>query len=447
MQKFPGFGLFKGRDSHFGELLKGSSTAFIVRLLGMGAGYVFTILITKGYGPAAMGVFAISQTVLLILAIVARLGLDTAALRFVAEYSAQGKWDFVKEVYVKSLKIMVPLSILLAIGLYFAAPFVAERLFKKPHLTSAFRITSLSLTPFAILSLNSESLRGLKKIVDYAFFRNVSVPLVASVLLGVALYLSKDSQMPLIAYILGIIILSIWSTFKWCNLEDVSRSTGGNGMSYWSLLSVSVPMLLSSSMLFLAHWTDTIILAMFRTEAEVGIYNVALKVAAFTGITLFAINSISAPKFAQFHGNGDLPGLGRFAQQCTRLIFWTTLPVLLAFMCFPSLVLGLFGPQFKAGSTPLMILTVGQFVNAISGSVGFILLMTGREKIFQNIVIIGTLINVILNLLLVPRYGMTGAAVANMVALAFWNLGSVVYLKYTLNITTMYVPFLVKSNS
>ncbi len=133
-------------------------------------------------------------------------------------------------------------------------------------------------------------------------------------------------------------------------------------------------------------------LGMFRTEKEVGIYNVALKLAALTSITLFAINTIAAPKFAEFWGRRDIKGLGRVAQQSTKLIFWTSFPILLSFWLFPSYILNVFGSEFKAGSTALIILTFGQFINAISGSVGYILQMTGKQKVFQNIILTATII-------------------------------------------------------
>ncbi len=185
------------------------------------------------------------------------------------------------------------------------------------------------------------------------------------------------------------------------------------------------------------QWTDTIMLGMFRTEKEVGIYNVALKLAALTSITLFAINTIAAPKFAEFWGRRDIKGLGRVAQQSTKLIFWTSFPILLSFWLFPSYILSVFGSEFKAGVIALMILTFGQFVNAISGSVGYILQMTEKQKIFQNIILIATVINIILNAILIPKFGINGAAFASMVSLVFWNLTSVFYIinKYKINTT------------
>ncbi|MGA1863047.1 MATE family efflux transporter [Deferribacter thermophilus] len=106
---------------------------------------------------------------------------------------------------------------------------------------------------------------------------------------------------------------------------------------------------------------------------------------------------IFIPKFAEFWGKGDIKGLAKVAQQSTKLIFWTSFPILLFFLIFPKPILGIFGEEFKVGAIALMILTIGQFVNAAAGSVGYILQMTGHQKFHQNVVLIGAISNMILN--------------------------------------------------
>ncbi|TLD42419.1 MAG: Polysaccharide biosynthesis protein [Candidatus Jettenia ecosi] len=431
-------------DLHLKELLKGSSIAFIIRMLGMVTGYLFALLVTRNYGAEAMGIFALSQTVLLVISLFSKLGLDTASMRFISEYSSQGKWNSVKEVYIKSLKMVIPVSLFLSCLFFYFSPFISDYFFKKPHLSSYFQIISLSILPLVILSIHSESLRGLKKIIAYAFFRNMSVSLSGAVVIGIAIFLSKDARVPVIAHVIGIIILTIVSLIVWLKHTNIFKYTIENSISYNTILNVSLPLMLSSSMLFILQWTDTIMLGILKTEAEVGIYNVALKIANFTSISLFAINSIAAPKFAEFYGKRDMKGLGKVARQSTKLIFWSSFPVLLIFLFFPSMVLGVFGTEFKSGVYALILLTIGQFVNAISGSVGLILQMTGKQKAFQNIIVIATILNIGLNAFLIPKYGINGAAFATAISITFWNLSSVMYVKLYLNITTLYIPMISK---
>jgi len=427
-------------NSHTRELLKGSSTAFIYKVTGLMIGYLFTLLISRTLGADAMGIFALSATILNVFSVMGRFGLDLALLRFVAEYSSQGRMDAVKEVYTSSLKVAVPLCLFLSALLFFSSPYIADHIFKKEHFSVYLKIISFAVLPMGLISMNAESLRGLKKIKEYAFLMDVSVSLFAAVLLVLFLPFTRDSYIPLIAYTLSLILVFILSLAVWLKNSGISSILNKKTLKIRSILDVSMPMFLSSSLFLIMGWTDTVMLGMFRTEGDVGIYNVAMKVAALTSITLFAINAIAAPKFAEFYGKGDKKGLGEIVTQSSKLIFWSSLPVLLVFFLFPSFILGIFGNEFKAGTHALLLLTFGQFINAISGSVGYILQMTGKQKSFHYIILFATLINIGLNALLIPKYGINGAAFASMASIIFWNIVSMFYIRSYLNITTFYLP-------
>ena len=432
------------KDLHLKELLAGSSIAFVLKIVGMIFSYIFILLVTRNFGANAMGIFALSTTVLTIFTIAGRLGLDTSLLRFVAEYSSQGKYDRVKEIYAKTLKIVIPFSILLSFSLFYLSPYIAKHIFHKEHLSVYFRIVSFGVLPMVLMLINSQALRALKKIKEFSFFQNIARYLFASIFLVSLLVFSKGRSLPVVSYVLAIFLSAVMSHVLWqrnAKMKTISYPHEQT-MDFKTILSVSLPMMLSSSMFFIMNWTSTIMLGMFRTEADVGIFNVAVKVAALTHITLFAINSIAAPKFAEFYGKNDMKGLAKVVRQSTKLIFWTSFPVLLVIFLLPSFILGIFGGEFKAGVFALVFLTIGQFINAVSGSVGFILNMTGRQKVFQKIMLVATILNITMNIILIPRYGINGAAVANMVAMAFWSLSSVFYIKLYMNIVTLYVPIL-----
>jgi O-antigen/teichoic acid export membrane protein len=262
--------------------------------------------------------------------------------------------------------------------------------------------------------------------------------------LAVILVFTKQQSSPVISYAIALMLGALLSQILWKRNAGLEAVQHAGAIKLKDMLNVSLPMMLSSSMSFIMSWTAVIMLGMFSTDAEVGVFNVASKIAICTSITLVAINSIAAPKFAEFYGKNDIKGLGKVARQSTKLIFWTSLPILATIFLLPDFILGFFGKDFKAGSTALLILTIGQFVNAISGSVGFILQMTGKEKVFQNIILAATALNIALNALLIPRYGINGAAVANMIAISFWNLSSVIYIKFSMNINTLYIPVLIR---
>ncbi|RMA93317.1 flippase [Hydrogenothermus marinus] len=441
------------KDIHLKELLKGSSIAFVIKVLGLIAGYIFTLIITRGYGAEAMGIFALSFTVLQIASVVGRVGMDTALLRFVAEYSSQGKWDIVKDIYKKAIKLVIPISLILSILVFLLSPYIAEYIFHKPYLFKYFQIVSIGILPFVLLYIHTESIRGLKKIKEYMFLQQAGIFILSSIILGLItffiyknfLHIRDISQIPLLVFIFSIIIISITAYFLWIKFiqKRQEQKIDKEKLSYAKILHVSIPMLFSSSLALIMGWTDTIMLGMFRTEEEVGIYNVALRLATVTSITLMAINTIAAPKFAEFWGKKDIEGLSKVAQQSTKIVFWTSFPILIIFLIFPKQILDIFGEEFKAGALALIVLTIGQFVNAVAGSVGYILDMTGNQKFVQNIIFIGALLNIILNYLLIPIFGILGAAIASAISMIFWNFMFSIKVKYILK-TWIFYPRLYK---
>ncbi|KPJ98467.1 MAG: hypothetical protein AMK71_11325, partial [Nitrospira bacterium SG8_35_4] len=293
-------------DNHLKELVRGSGAALIIKIAGLLLSYLFTLLITRMYGAGTMGVFALSITILTILSMLGRLGFDTALVRFVAEYASQNRMDLVREVYVKALRIVIPFCFFLSILLFFSSSFIAEKIFHKEHLSVYLKIISLAIIPMAIIFMNSESLRGLRKIKEHAFLHDVSILLFATVMLILSFLIVLDNHVPLIVYIIGIAGAAGFSIVLWFKRADISSSGNCNNLKSMNLLSVSLPMLLTSSLFLVMWWTDTIMLGIFRTEGEVGIYSVALKIATLASITLFSINTIAAPKFAEFYGKGDM---------------------------------------------------------------------------------------------------------------------------------------------
>ena len=258
------------------------------------------------------------------------------------------------------------------------------------------------------------------------------------VFLGLFFYYHNET-LPVIVYLLSTIIVAVISFMLWLKKQNSNFLQFENSIKTRSLLSVSFPMFLTASSVFIMGHIDTIMLGIFRTEAEIGIYNIALRVATFINIFFLAIASIAAPKFAEYYGKNDMKGLQRIFQQSTKLIFWGSFPVVVAYFIFPE---SIFGEEFKAGVSTLMILAFGQFIHAISGPVGQILNMTNRQNILQYFVLSAATLNICLNYFLIQLYGYVGAAIATSVSLIVVNLLCVIYIRLKFKFYAIYLPFI-----
>lgn len=131
-----------------------------------------------------------------------------------------------------------------------------------------------------------------------------------------------------------------------------------------------------------------------------------------------------APKISALYHVGDLATIARTSRFVIALMLLPGFPAV-AFLCAaPEPVLSIFGPDFVAASAALRILALGQLVNLATGSVGTILIMTGHQRISLLNSVAGAVMVVILGLILIPRYGATGAAAAASITMAIRNISA-----------------------
>ncbi len=169
--------------------------------------------------------------------------------------------------------------------------------------------------------------------------------------------------------------------------------------------------------------TDVLTLGFFRTDAEIGIYRVASQMAAVVVFALLAVNMTQGPHIAHLFSKGDMQMLQRMVTRSAQAVMLFALPVVLVIVFFGEFIIRtVFGPEFESAYIPLVILCVGQLVNASMGSVGNLLNMTGHERDTTKSILVAAIVNVALNLSLVPVWGIIGAAVATACTLIVWNV-------------------------
>ncbi|HKR05157.1 MAG TPA: flippase [Bacteroidia bacterium] len=429
------------QDKSLRELLKGTSSTFSIRVIGFIVGYIFIIIISRFYGPGIVGIFTLSSTVLIIFSVAGRLGFDSSIVRFFAQNVVHNKWDVVQELYKKILKIVIPWGIFLSVVLFFSSSLIAENFFHKPQLTPYLKIISVAVLPMTLRFINSESYRGFKQMKQYAYSQNVSYFLYASVLLTAVSVFYKSDFLPNICFAVSLVILSVSSTILILKKIKSHVHSRSESITMREMLRISTPMMLSTSLMLISGWINTVMLGIYGTEADVGIYNVIFKIGAFTHIILNAVNSIAAPKFAELHALNDQRGLAKVAIQTSKINFWASLPVFIAIIIFRRYILEVFGSEFTVAADLLLFTMIGQFVNIFSGSVGTFLNMTGHQNVQRTIVLISTVINVIACMYFIPRYGLMGSVISSTIFLCTWNIMSLLYIKIKLNIQTFYFPF------
>ncbi|MEZ4801580.1 MAG: flippase [Gelidibacter sp.] len=436
---------FTQRDQNFNELLKGSSISLFLKVSGMLLNYAAMLFITNHYGAEEWGIYSLCFTVLSIAILLPKFGFDNSLVRIITELNTFKNKAEIKNVIYKSLLVSSIISLFVAIMLNQFSDIIVFDILNQESIQPYIKLISYTILPTVILVIVSATFQALKKTVLFMLFQATLTNLLFLLLLLIDYFLDSGTTVfklyfyaVCIVMVIGI-ILSI-SVFKGTHTNVELQKT----YTIKSISKISLPMLLSSSFALLMGWSDIIMLSYFKTTKDIGIYNSSLKLAALAGITLIAINAIATPKFVEFYAKRDFDGLKDIVKKSTKMIFYATTPILIVLVLFSKKILGLFGEEFEAGYMALIVLCIASFINAISGSVGYIMQMTDQQKTYQYVIMISFFINLVLNLFLIPNYSFNGAAIASSVAMVFWNLCLVVIIKRKLGFWTIYIPFLVK---
>lgn len=416
-------------DPQYGELVRTSFFALLVRISGVITGFLVTLITSRYFGADALGIVSICLAILSFSSVFGKLGLDVALMKYIAGFALTGNYRGIKGVYLEAMKIVLPFTLLISFILYFMAPWMANVFFHKPYLTNLLRINAFLAIPLVMLSLNSECIRGLKKISIYTFLQTVSVSLFATVLLIVASFIIIGNEIPAMIQFISIFISSIIGTLWWLKFSKFGDYKAEGEISTKDLILTSSSMFTTTLMQLTMSWAGTLILAAYASETDVGIYNALVRISVFTNITILAINSLAMPRFAESFAAKNFKLMKKHAEEAARLIFLTSLPLFFMLIAFPGWILSIFGKEFPGNESALYILLAGQFIVCFSGLPSQILNMAGRQHILRNIAVISAIINVMCCFLLIPELGIKGACYAQLAGMFSWNLMSSISVK------------------
>lgn len=430
-------------DRNFGEILTGSVLSLGAKILATGVTLMINVLIARYYGAEAMGVLAIVNAILLLVTIVTLFGTNTSILRFIPEQITKNSASSAYWLYRKVTWMVSGASIVSSIILFAASGLIARYVFDKPNLQGVIALTAGFIILKSLSDLTTQALRGLRLQKAFAFIQTVPSLSMLIILLWVMTFRKKPDD-PIFAQLLsfalaalvGLVLVRKFFKEK-MHADDVVVTPTSK-----EIASISLPMMISSSMGFLLGQSGVIILGIFRPEAEAGVYSIAVKLATLTLFVLQAINSMAAPKFSELYHQGKTDALFDVARKSSKLIFWTTAPILVVLLLFGKGILVLaFGEDFVAAYAPMTLLVTGQFINSISGSTGFFMTMTGEQKMYGRIMVVTAIANVIMTYLLVPQFGLMGAAFSTMISVSSWNIFVLAYIHKKHGRTISYLPF------
>jgi O-antigen/teichoic acid export membrane protein len=424
------------------EMGRGSVTALILRSLALLMSFVTVLFISRNFSAKELGVFTLVQSVLMIMISIGRFGMHQSMIKRVAVNKAKNNVIGIRKDYSNALFVSIGVSLLIVFAYLLVMPILGDRFL--PDLQGSMYLFAIAGSVIILVwrDINVASLRGLKAISISVFLEQASVHLFTLIFLLVIYFAIEPEGAILNSYFLAILsafLISQWFWYRESNKLD--HTQGQADFSRRDLINLSFPMLLSSSLLMLNQWMDSLMLGYFLNEEEVGLYNVALRISNLVMIPLFAVNAVAAPKFAEDYSKDGRTSLQGTVSQASKMIFLLSIPLVVVLGIGGEFALSIFGEEYTASYLPLLILLIGQAVNVSAGSVMNLLQMTGYEKLGNRIVLASTVTNIVLNVLLIPLYGAIGAAIATSASLVMWNVLGIIYVWKKLKVRSFYWPF------
>lgn len=425
-----------------GILARGSLLAFIVQGLGAGLILLSEIIAARLLGVGEFGIYSMVAAWIYVLVLLGALGYNHALLRFVPAYSVHGDWASLRGV-IRHANAWAGLAVLLitlcGAGLLWVLPLDSAVVYP-------FAVALLAL-PFQVLSsLRQAVLRGMNSIGRALLPDYVLRPLVFIGLLLVAAwgYGQVIDALTAFSFNLAAVLTAFMIGWYWqhktlpVNLKQFAPLYHDRE---W--LRTAAPLWLLVGLTLISNRIDVIMLGMLSNKENVGVYTAASRVADVIVFGLVSANAVAAPMISRLHATGCREELQKMVRLTAKGIFCFTVPIALVVLIFGQWILGFFGREFIQGYEVLAILVAGQLVNALAGPVGSLLTMTGYQVQAAKMTAVAALLNLLLNLGLIPQLGIIGAAIATAVGIATWNLLMLRFVRKKLSLDASVLQLLV----
>jgi O-antigen/teichoic acid export membrane protein len=411
-----------------GSVARGGALIFIGLATFKIFNFIRQLIIIRLLSPSDYGLFSLGMTVITIYMIFGTLGLHSGSQRFIAFFEARGNESRTRGVIVSTLRIIVfSAAVSTVLSILLAGPL--SGLFDKPDEKQVL-VWFTALVPLSIgIQIMSSFFMGFKRASYSVFVERIGLSVVSTVMMVLFLIMRRNLTYVLVAQVLShTLVFTIGLAYAVrhfpIRIRDGERVLMGK-----ELLAFSLPLLASSALGFLMAQTDTLMLGYYAPSEQVGFYNAAYLLAIVLPIFLESVSTMYMPVASGFVARNYRVELKNMYRSTTKWLFIFTLPLFLIFFLFPSQILGLaFGGDYPTAARALQLICLGDFFHTLLGPNGMTLVAYGRSSILMLVSIIATLINVVLNIFLIPRWGITGAATASFIALALVNALQSIYL-------------------
>lgn len=384
--------------------------AFISIVTASLAHFILRIILGRELGPDGLGVYTLAFTIYLFGMQFAAFGIGSALTKYVAEFLDDR--TTIRNYVSSGMTSSIITGTLMGVVLFLLAPYIAISFFHVPELEGMIQLTALCYPFIAVQKAVNGTLNGFRRMHLYAFLNIVQNVTVVAASIALVLLFEMGVMGAVIGFVGPTILVSALSPI-------LIRDCIGFGSSFWDTAALRATtvfgfyVVLGNSIAFLNTQVDSILIGYYLNPTEVGIYAVAVLLAQTLTLIPGAVQRVTAPATATLYGKGDIEGVRRLYYSTLKksLLISAGSAVLIAALG-PYIIALLFTEEYLVSYVPLLILLLGYTVDASFAAVGATLSSIGKVHIPFRISTVCGVLNVILNILLIPILGIRGAALA-----------------------------------
>jgi O-antigen/teichoic acid export membrane protein len=386
--------------------------------------FAVAVTLARLLGPEGYGVYSFALAILMLVAIPAQLGIPKLVVRETAKAQSREDWSLMYGLWRWGSAAVLVLSI---VGVMIVCGVVLFFEGANSERNATVAIGTALIPLIALANVRAACLRGLRMVVWGQLPESILRPAILMLLVGAGILTTRAEFAPSPSEIMGWHVIAAIVTFfvgtimlwRACPKGVRSKPSPHYESSGWR--KAIIPLAMISGFQVVNSYTDLIVLGIFREHEEVGIYRAAFQLALLVIIGLQALNKVLQPHYARLYQQQDIEKLQRLVTNSSIAMFLMSLPPVIVLLFSGSAVLSfVYGGEYVVGAQALAILVVGQLLHSAVGSVAVLLNMTGHERDTMLGFAIAACANVFLNFLLIPYFGMVGAATASALTLVLW---------------------------
>ncbi|ELZ97026.1 polysaccharide biosynthesis protein [Haloferax mucosum ATCC BAA-1512] len=406
-------------ESAYSQVVSGTTIIFIGKVLGLTLGFFARSVPARLLGPDKYGSLTLGWTVVSVVTFISALGLKDGITRYIPRCDTN---EDRKSILLTAVSSALPWSILLTMTVVFFSEYISITIFSgsvSPGLISLF---ALLIPVVTINNLIVSYFRGLKNARLNVFVTNVFNPGFRVILVTGSILAGYSVFGAAVGWVVASVLTLLSAIYFLCKRTPILH-VDSNGTRFAELLKFSMPLMLASSMGIVLGFGDNLLIGFYLDSAAIGRYDPAFLLSSMvtTGLTVFSYMFL--PTFSELHGKGEYEEMDNLYGVVTKWIVSLTLPVYLVFAAFPASVLEIFfGDAYTSAAPVLVILATGSLINAAVGLCVQGLVATGSTRFIMYTNSFAAISNVVLNILLIPQFGIIGAALASATTTAGYNL-------------------------